>query len=195
MNDVTRARANSRLWVGAYLIATFGSAGLLKSGIVTGWPGLALFAASFLLLIPLVRSVERAQQACGVNSAAMRTYNRSMIAASITYVALLLASVGVASRFAPAVPLRVLLAILPALPVLFMIRAMALLIKEERDEYLRMRIVEQVLIATGFLLAVTTLYGFLSAFDLAPKLDAFLTVPVWAVGLGVGRAFQRDASC
>ena len=127
----------------------------------------------------------------------MRTFALILAAcaASITYVALLLASVGVASRFAPAVPLRVLLAILPALPVLFMIRAMALLIKEERDEYLRMRIVEQVLIATGFLLAVTTLYGFLSAFDLAPKLDAFLTVPVWAVGLGVGRAFQRDASC
>jgi len=78
---------------------------------------------------------------------------------------------------------------------MFMIRAMGLLIKEERDEYLRMRIVEQSLIATGFLLAATTLYGFLNAFDLAPRLDAYLAVPVWAVGLGIGRLVQRDASC
>ena len=72
---------------------------------------------------------------------------------------------------------------------------MALLIKEERDEYLRMKIVERTLIATGFTLAATTIYGFLTAFDLAPKLDSVLVVPLWGVGLGVGRLFQRDAAC
>jgi hypothetical protein len=72
---------------------------------------------------------------------------------------------------------------------------MALLIKEERDEYLRMRIVEQTLIATGFLLAAATIYGFLTAFDLVPRVDAYLAVPVWAVGLGIGRLLQREPSC
>ena len=195
MDDVKKARVNTRFWVATYLIACFGSAALLKSGILTGWPGLALFAASFLLLLPLVRSVERAQQACGVSSTAMRTYNRRMIIAAFTYVVLLLGAVSAAAHFAPPPSVRVLLAILVSLPVLFMIRAMALLIKEERDEYLRMRIVEQNMIATGFLLAAATIYGFLTAFDLAPKLDSFLVVPVWAVGLGIGRVFQRDASC
>lgn len=195
MNEVTGARANTRLWIGAYLIACFGSAALLKSGTLTGWPGWALFAGSFLLLIPLTRSVERAQKACGMNSAAMRTYNRRMIAASFAYVVLLLGCVSIASHFAPPAPVRVLLAIAAALPVMFMIRAMALLIKEERDEYLRMRIVEQVLIATGFLLAATTLYGFLNAFDLAPRMDAYLAVPLWAVGLGIGRLLRKDPSC
>jgi len=195
MNSPLGARANSRSWIGAYLIACFGSAALLKRGIVSGWPGWGLFAASFLLLIPLVRSVERAQAACGINSVAMRTYNRRMVVASFAYVVLLLGGVAVANYFWPPAPVRTLLAVAAALPVMFMIRAMGLLIKEERDEYLRMRIVEQSLIATGFLLAATTLYGFLNAFDLAPRLDAYLAVPVWAVGLGIGRLVQRDASC
>jgi hypothetical protein len=195
MNDIVRARTHSRIWVGAFLIACFGSAALLKRGIVSGWPGWALFAASFLLLIPLVRSAERTQAACGANSVAMRTYNRRMIVASFAYVILLLGGVAVANNFAPPAPVRVLLAIAAALPVMFMIRAMGLLIKEERDEYLRMRLVEQSLIATGFLLATMTLYGFLNAFELAPRLDAYLAVPVWALGLGIGRLFQKDASC
>ena len=195
MDDIRIARINSRFWVAAYLIGCFGSAALLKSDTLTGWLGWALFAASFLLLIPLVRSVERAQQACGVNSVAMRTYNRRMIAASLAYVILLLGGVAVANYFRPPAPVRILLAVAAALPVMFMIRAMGLLIKEETDEYLRMRIVEQSLIATGFLLAATTLYGFLNAFELAPRLDAYLAVPVWALGLGIGRLLQRDASC
>lgn len=195
MNAFTSPRANSRLWLAAYLIAAFGTGALFRMGIVPGWRGVALFAASFLLLIPLVRSVERAQAAVGCASNAMRAYNRRMIVASLTYVGVLLAGAALAAYFAPPVAIRVLLAIGVSLPVLLMVRAMALLLREESDEYLRMRIVEQSLIATGFLLVAASLYGFLNAFDVAPKLDAYLVVPVWAVGLGIGRLFQRDASC
>jgi len=195
MDDVKKARGGTLLWVAAYLTATFGAAALVKTGIITGWPGLILIFSTFLLLIPMVRSIERVREACGISSAAMRTYNRRMLIAAFTYVALLLGCVAVAAHLAPPAPFRVVLAILVSLPVLFMIRAMALLLKEERDEYLRMRVIEQNLIATGFLLAAATVYGFLTTFDLAPKLDSFLVVPVWAVGLGIGRAFQRDGSC
>lgn len=195
MTVITSPRANSRLWLGAYLVAAFGTGALFRTGVIPGWPGVVLFAASFLLLIPLVRSVERAQAAAGCASPAMRTYNRRMIIASLTYVAVLLAGTGAAAYLAPPTPVRVVLAIVVALPVLMMIRAMALLLRTETDEYLRMRIVEQTLIATGFLLVAASLYGFLNVFDLAPRLDAYLVVPVWAVGLGIGRLFQRDRSC
>jgi hypothetical protein len=195
MNAITSPRVTSRLWLGAYFVAAFGTGWLFKAGIVPGWRGVALFAASFLLLIPLVRSVERAQAAGGCASAAMRIYNRRMIVASLTYVAVLLAGAGLAAYLAPPAPVRVLLAIIVALPVLLMVRAMALLLRDETDEYLRMRVVEQTLIATGFLLVAASLYGFLNAFDVAPRLDAYLVVPVWAVGLGIGRLFQRDSSC
>jgi hypothetical protein len=191
MDAFTSPRANSRLWLGAYLVAAFGTGALFRAGIVPGWPGVALFAASFLLLVPLVRSVERAQAASGCASVAMRSYNRRMMVTSLAYVGLLLLGVAVANYYAPPAPVRILLAIAVALPILLMIRAMGLLLREERDEYLRMRIVEQSLIATGFLLVACSLYGFLNVFDLAPRLDAYLVVPVWAVGLGIGRLFQR----
>lgn len=195
MQAFTSSRSKSRLWVGAYLVAAFGTGALYRTGVVPGWGGLALFAASFLLLVPLIRSVERARAECGNSSAAMVTYNRRMIFSSLGYVVLLLAGAAVARYYAPSVPVRIALAAIVSLPVLLMIRAMALLLREEKDEYLRMRIVEQSLIATGFLLVAATLYGFLNVFDLAPKLDAYLVVPAWAVGLALGRLFQRDPSC
>ena len=194
--DVSQsAKANSRLWVIAYLVATFGTAALFKMGIVAGWPGIALFAASFLLLVPLVRSVERAQALAGSSSAAMRTYTRRVLVAGFSYVVLILACMTVARLYAPPVAARVLMALAVAVPVLFMIRAMALLLREESDEYLRMRIVNQSLAATGFLLTVSTLYGFLNAFDIAPRVDAWAAFPLWAVGLGLGRLIQKDPAC
>ncbi len=192
MNAILSPLTNSRLWVAAFLIAAFGSASLWKSGIVPGWPGVALFAAAFLFLIPLVRSTEHGREACGA-STAMKAYNRRMIFASLSYVALLLAGVATARYYAPPAAVRVLLAIAAAAPVFGMIGAMALLLKEEKDEYQRMRIVQQTLVATGFLLAAATLYGFLNVFDLAPRLDAYLVVPVWAVGLGFGGLYNRLA--
>src|SRR3569833_910532 len=101
MDTITSPRTNSRMWLGAYLVAAYGPGRLIKTGVVPGWPGGALFAASFLLLIPLVRSVERAQAAGGGASPAMRTYNRRMIVASLTYVAELMAGAGLAAYLAP----------------------------------------------------------------------------------------------
>jgi len=195
MTDQVSPRTSVRLWLGAYLIATFGTGALMRAGILSGWPGIALFLASFLLLFPLVRSVERAQTACGFTSKAMRTYNRRVLVAAMTYVVVLFGSMGIARYFEPPALVRILLAIAAALPVLFIIRAMALLLREETDEYLRTRLVEQSLVATGFLLTVATLYGFLNAFDLAPRIDAWAVVPLWAVGLGIGRIFRREPSC
>ena len=187
-------KASARLWVVAYLAGIFGTAALYKTGIVPGWTGVALFAASFLLLIPMTRSVQRAQASAGCSSIATRTYTRRVMFAGLSYVVLLFAGMAVARYYAPPVAARVLLAIAVAVPVLFMIRAMALLLKEETDEYLRMRIVNQSLVATGFMLTIATLYGFLNAFDVAPRVDAWAAFPLWAVGLGIGRLFQRNAA-
>ena len=79
------------------------------------------------------------------------------------------ASIWIARTTEPGIAVRVILAMIAALPVMFMIRAMALLLKEEDDEYLRSRLVQQSLVATGFLLTIATLYGFLNTFDVAPR--------------------------
>jgi hypothetical protein len=125
----------------------------------------------------------------------MRAYNRRVLAASMVYIVVLFAGIAIARYLQPPAVLRVGLAVAAALPVLFIIRAMALLLREETDEYLRMRLVEQSLIATGFLLSVATLYGFLNVFDLAPRVDAWAAMPLWAAGLGIGRLFRKEPSC
>ena len=194
MTDTVRA-PSSRGWVVAFLVATFGTGAMKATGLITGPLSTVLFLASFLLIIPMARANQRAMAARGVNSPAMARYNRRFVAASLAYVPLFFAAMWVARTYEPATAVRVVLAFAAALPVILMIRAMALLLREEQDEYLRSRLVDQSLIATGFLLTAATLYGFLNAFDVAPRIDAWAAFPVWAVGLGIGRLFQGDGAC
>ena len=195
MTDVANPGVSSRWWVAAFLVATFGFATLKVTGVLTGALSTVLFLASFLLIIPMARAQQRAMAARGCQSAAMARYGRRFMVASLSYVGLFFASMWVARATEAAIAIRIVLALVGALPVMFMIRAMALLLKEEDDEYLRSRLVEQSLIATGFLLTIATLYGFLNAFDVAPRVDAWAAFPLWAVGLGVARLFQGDSTC
>ena len=128
-------------------------------------------------------------------SKAIGRYNRRVIALSLIYAAALVFAVYCFKHQLLSGPLAWIAGILPALPIIGILVVIGRYLAEETDEYLRMRIVEQVLIATGFLLAATTLYGFLNAFDLAPRMDAYLAVPLWAVGLGIGRLLRKDPSC
>lgn len=195
MTDVAKASNTSGRWVAAFLIGTFGTGALKATGILTGPVSTVIFLASFLLIIPMVRANQKAMAAKGVNSPAMARYTRRFVIASLSYVALLFASLWIARTTEPGIAVRVILAMIAAIPVIFMIRAMALLLKEEDDEYLRSRLVNQSLIATGFLLTIATLYGFLNTFDVAPRVDAWAAFPLWAIGLGVARLFQGDAAC
>lgn len=195
MTSTVQGANSARIWIVAYLIATLGSGLALRAGLTHGWIGWTLFLASFLLIVPMVGAVQRMQSANGLNSKAMRAYNRRVLIASLVYVVMLFSGISIARYYDPSALVRVVLAVAAAAPIIFIVRAMALLLKEETDEYLRMRLVQQSLFATGFLLTVATLYGFLNVFDLAPRIDAWAVMPVWAVGLGVARLFQKDFPC
>jgi hypothetical protein len=186
---------SSRRWVAVFLGAIFGTGALKVSGLIEGPVFWLLLLGSFLLIIPMARAQRRSMAARGNLSAAMDRYSRRFMVASLAYVALFFAAIWIARTTAPGEMIRVMLAFTAALPVIFMIRAMALLLREEDDEYLRSRFVEQSLIATGVLLTAATLYGFLNAFDVAPRVDAWVAFPVWAVGLGIARLVQKDAAC
>ncbi len=195
MTDVAQTSSSSRWWVAAFLVATFGTGALKALHLIDGPLSWVLFLGSFLLIIPMSRATRRTMAERGIKSPAMDRYNRRFLTASLGYVALFFAAMWIARTYAPGEAVRVMLAFTAALPVIFMIRAMALLLREEDDEYLRSRLVEQSLIATGVLLTIATLYGFLNAFDVAPRVDAWVAFPVWAVGLGIARLFQGEAAC
>ena len=54
------------------------------------------------------------------------------------------------------------------------------------DEFQKMLLVRQSLIATGLTMAIVSIYGFLENFGVAPHVDAFWWPIVWFGGLAVG---------
>jgi len=120
------------------------------------------------------------------NSAAHRRYVWRVAAAMTFYVlTLLLANyliddVGV--RGAPAFAA----ALLPALSVAAVFWALARLLIEETDEYLRSLLVRQILVASGITLTAATLWGFLEDFALITPVPAWYIAPLFFFGLGVG---------
>lgn len=179
-------------WMVAFLVASFGTAALLKTTQIIPAPwSTAVMILPMLLLIPFIRSVEAAQRAQGCASAVTVRYNRRMLGASFAYVIGLGIALTLFRGQDVAKPVAALLALLPTLPVFAMIWAMARYVIDETDEYLRTRTVHAALVATGLLLAVSTFWGFLTTFDVAPAVPMWTAVPVWCVGLALGQLVNK----
>ena len=88
-------------------------------------------------------------------------------------------------------PLAWVLAFLPGLSVAGVFWAVGRLLIEETDEFVRMLLVRQVLIATAITLSAATVYGFLENFGLVGHIDAFYIAILWFVGLGVGALVNK----
>jgi hypothetical protein len=179
------------VWGGAFVVAMGVAAGLIGSGDLGTIGSLAVALVPMMLLIPFVRSAERAQAEVGCVTPAMRRYNRRMLVVSLGYVVALFTAIGLDRDEQIHGPLLWLLALLPTIPIIGMIVTMARLLDEETAEYQRMRVIRASLVATGLLLAVASIWGFLEMFDLVPHVWAWAAFPVWAVGLAFGQLANR----
>ena len=96
-------------------------------------------------------------------------------------------------------PAAWVVAVLPGLCVGAVFWALGRLLVEERDEYLRMLQVRQMLIATGVTMIAATIYGFLEMYGLVPHVDVFYLTMLFFVGLGVGGLVNKltlgDGGC
>ncbi len=158
---------------------------------MVAWPwNLALVAFFSASLIPMALAMQRRAISCGVNSAATRKYNRRALVWALSYIVLLGFALTVRNTWQPQGPLLWLLALLPSLPIIYYVWAMGQYLREEQDEYLRMRQMQAGMFATGFLLVVATVWGFLETFGIAPHAEGWWAVAVWAIGLGLGSFVQ-----
>lgn len=187
----THARRLQWFWRITFTCALIGSGVLGKSLRLPPLIIFMLMALSMLLLIPMVRATERAQAERGCASPAWRLYNRRVMASSFGYLLALFTAIMVDHQWHPSGVVLGLVAILPALPVLGMIWAMQRYLREERDEFLRIRFTHAALTGTGMLLAIATVWGFLETFHVAPHAPGWLAMPVWAVSMGLGRCFDQ----
>jgi hypothetical protein len=123
-------------------------------------------------------------------NAAQKRYTSRFLILMIAYVAILFAVGRIFTLLEPSGPVAYLLGILPALPVIGVIFSMGRYLVDEKDEYLRLVETRKSLIATGFMLTVTTAIGFLQSFDLVPHVDFYWAAILWFAGLGVGSCVQ-----
>lgn len=186
--EAKRARI---FWAAAFILSMGLAAGVVNSVHLGVLGSFAMALVPMLLLIPMFRSVERAAVQTGCMTAAMRCYNRRMLAVSFGYLVALFIALGVTRRMEIHGPLLWALALLPAVPVTGMILTIARLLVEETDEYQRMRMVRASLVATGILLVLASAWGFLEMFGLVPHVWVWAAFPVWAMGLGIGQIANR----
>jgi uncharacterized membrane protein len=122
---------------------------------------------------------------------ALRRYNKTVILLSLAYAGLLLGAVYAFRHHLISGPISYVAAILPALPIVGIFVAIGRYFIDEQDEYIRMMMARQSLIASGIALSLATIWGFLESFDLAPHIDAYYIAVVWFGGLGIGGCFNK----
>ena len=131
-------------------------------------------------------------------SPAQRRYNWRVVFLAIVYAAVLMPVCWLFAQHRVSGPIAYAFGILPALPVSGFFVAIGLYLSEETDEYLRMLLIRQSLVATGFAMTAATFWGFLEGFDLVPHVVGYAWPIVWFAGLGLGTcvniAIERRAA-
>lgn len=165
----------------------------LKANHAGYWSVVAASAVFGALLIGIISIWSRSKllRACTANSPATRRYRRRMTISSSFYVAAIILATAVYVRHVGG-PVAYLTAILPALPVIGMFVSMGLYLREETDEFQRSMQIEASLWATGASMSLAAGWGFLDMFRLAPHVELWAIVPVWALFLGVANIFTRQ---
>ena len=124
-------------------------------------------------------------------SAAMRRYMMRLMPAALLYVVVFSLAGEFYRTAKPSGWIVWVLAVASAIPLLFVIRAILLLISEETDEFQRMLQVKAFILTTGLMLAICTVWGFLEIFSLVPPVPLWSVVPIWAVCLIPGQLVTR----
>jgi len=116
---------------------------------------------------------------------AQTRYLRRFFPAMGAYVVVLFACTWLIRDWKPAGALLALLSVLPALPIVAAIVVMGAYLLEERDEFIRSRLVAAMVGGLGVMLAITSVWGFLENGGAVPHFPTYLTFPMWCGCFGL----------
>jgi hypothetical protein len=128
--------------------------------------------------------------ACVVKSKAERKYVRRMLEAVVVYIALVVLTTWLVRHQHVKGWLLYVVAVLPTLPVLRMLQAVALYVAEETDEFIRLLIVRSILLGAAAMMAASTVMDFLQSYAGVRPLPFGLFIIFWVV-FGLAQAIQR----
>ena len=187
-------RSSVPLWAGL-TFASFGAVmGLALSDAINSASAMILLIVPAALFFQTMRAANRAANnrgPCSAKGEAQQRYIKRIMVFSSAYLVAIALQVSLLSDGDPSTAARVALALLPAFAIIGVFWAIGRLIVEEQDEFLRMLIVRQALIATGFALAAATLWGFLESTGVVIHLDAYWWAVAWFFGQFVGAVANR----
>ncbi|MCT2557753.1 hypothetical protein N0B51_02030 [Tsuneonella sp. YG55] len=186
-------RASPALWAGLAFAAFGADVALALTGAIGKPLALLLLIVPTALLYRAMRLAggSAAGGACQPKGEVQRRYVRRVMAFTAAYLLAFALQALVAAQSHPPVPLRAALGLLPALAILGVFWAIGRLIVEETDEFMRMLVVRQVLVATALTLSAATVWGFLEAADAVPHVDAYWIAVVWFFGQFAGAVANR----
>jgi hypothetical protein len=127
---------------------------------------------------------------CGTATPAGRRYQRRVLVTMVLYVAVLLAAVRLVKHAHPHGWLLYAIALVPALPILATLGALARYLQEEKDEYVRLITMRSLLVGSAALLTVLVVNDFLRAISGAEAIPAFWSWVIFFVAFGVAQAVQ-----
>lgn len=122
---------------------------------------------------------------------ATRRYLKRFVPTMLAYFVALFAANWAMETWHPSGIALILLAILPSLPIVAVIGVIGLYLLEERDEYLRAQMVQGMLIGMGFMLALTSVWGFLEEAEAVPHIKAYWAFVLWCLGWGIAQCVLR----
>ena len=150
----------------------------------------AVYATLVMALIA-VWTRSAAARMCMTTTPAAKRYRQRMLITSGVYVAALLLAVFINGPHVAPSPLAYVVAILPGIAIGGMFVSMGLYLREETDEFQRGVQIESSLWATGAVLVICAIWGFLEMFHLVPHVESWVVVPVWALVHGLANIFTR----
>jgi hypothetical protein len=116
----------------------------------------------------------------------LRRYLKRLGSSMVIYVVSLFAATYLISRNLVEGPIVWIMALMPGIAVVGAFYSIAMLIVEQKDEFIRMLTVRQTLIGTAIALSISTVWGFLENFGLVAHVDSYWVAVIWFLGFGFG---------
>lgn len=154
------------------------------------WQRGLIAVVNVILLLAVGWSMMRLMEVNRAATTASARYLKRMMLVMIVYVAGVFFAEFLFDRYALSGVVAFVVALVPALGILGFIWAIGRYVLEEQDEYIQMREIQKFLIATGFMMVIITIYGFLEQYNLVPHIPAYFAFVVWCAGLGVASLIQ-----